>query len=45
MIIFGDTLAYLAHSEKEPFATVIESSTLANGEKQLFEMLWELAKD
>jgi len=45
MIIFGDTLAYLAHSEKEPFATVIESSTLANGEKQLFEMLWEFAKD
>ncbi|MEI7792309.1 MAG: helix-turn-helix domain-containing protein [Candidatus Berkelbacteria bacterium] len=45
MMIFGDMIVYLAHSVKEPFATVIESSTLANGEKQLFEMLWELAKD
>jgi hypothetical protein len=43
--IFGDTVAYLAHSEHEPFATVIESDTLAVGERQIFELVWKIAKE
>jgi len=42
--IFGDTLIYIAHSEKEPFATVIKNSTIANHEKQRFEIEWNIAK-
>lgn len=44
MNIFADTIAYIAHSETEPFATVIESPTLAFEEKQRFELLWQLAQ-
>lgn len=43
--IFGDSIAYIAHSEKEPFATVIENSTLAEEEKDRFNLLWQIAKD
>lgn len=42
--IFLDTIVYIAHSETEPFATVIENATLAQEEKQRFNLLWELAK-
>ena len=45
ILIFGSTVAYLAHTESEPFATVIESSALAHDEKERFELLWEIAKD
>lgn len=43
--IFGDVINYIAHSEREPFATMIESPSLAKLEKQRFELLWELAKE
>lgn len=43
--IFGDSIAYIAHSEKTPFATVIENSTLASEEKQRFNLLFEQAKN
>lgn len=43
--IFVDSIAYIAHSEKEPFATVIENSTLAKEEKDRFNLLWEMAKE
>lgn len=41
--IFEDTIAYIAHSEATPFATVIENQTLAEEEKQRFNLLWDLA--
>lgn len=42
--VFGDTIVYIAHSEQEPFATVIESLSLADVEKQRFNLIWELGK-
>jgi hypothetical protein len=42
--ILPDSIIYVAHSEDEPFATVIENSTLAREEKNRFEILWNLAK-
>jgi hypothetical protein len=42
--IYGDTIHYIAHSERDPFATMIESSSLAKLEKQRFDLLWDLAK-
>ncbi len=42
--IFGDSIANIAHSESNPFATVIESSALAYDERQRFNLLWEIAK-
>ena len=42
--IFGHSIAYIAHSEKEPFATVIENPTLAEEEKSRFNLLWQIAK-
>ncbi len=41
--IYSDVIHYIAHSEREPFATMIESSSLAKLEKQRFELLWNLA--
>lgn len=41
--LYGDVIQYIAHSEKEPFATMIESPSLAKLEKQRFELLWDLA--
>ncbi len=41
--VFSDTITYIAHSESEPFGTVIESASLAALEKQRFELLWGLA--
>lgn len=41
---FADTITYIAHSEDRPFATVIESASLAHLEKQRFELLWNQAK-
>lgn len=43
--ILPDAIIYIAHSETEPFATVIESSRLAKEEKNRFDLLWELAGD
>ncbi|MFA7254269.1 MAG: helix-turn-helix domain-containing protein [Patescibacteria group bacterium] len=43
--IFGDTVAYIVHGEDEPFATVIESASLAEDEKQRFLLLWDIAKE
>lgn len=40
---FGTTITYIAHSEREPFATVIESPTIARLEKQRFELIWHQA--
>lgn len=42
--IFQDTICYIAHSEVTPFATVIENITLAEEEKQRFELLWDIAR-
>lgn len=40
--IFGDKIAYIAHSEKQPFATVIENATLANEERSRFNLIWNM---
>lgn len=42
--IFGNTIVYIAHSEKEPFATVIENEAIASDECQKFEILWQVSK-
>lgn len=42
--ILPDRIIYIAHSEKIPFATVIESAPLAMEERNRFELLWELAR-
>jgi len=42
--IFGNTVVYIAHSEKSPFATVIENDSIAFDERQRFEVLWKMAK-
>lgn len=42
--IFGDSIAYIAHSETAPFATLVESAALAKDEKERFELLWAVAK-
>lgn len=42
--MFNDSIAYIAHSEVNPFATVIENATLAQEEKQRFNLLWDVAK-
>lgn len=41
--VYGDVIHYIAHSEKEPFATMIENPSLAKLEKQRFDLLWGLA--
>ena len=43
--IFTNTVIYIAHSEKEPFATVIENDSIYFDEKQRFEALWKIAND
>lgn len=43
--IFGGTVVYIAHSETEPFATVIENAAIAHDEKQRFESLWNVARE
>lgn len=43
--IFQNKVAYIAHSEREPFATVIENTAIAESEKQIFELLWGIAKE
>lgn len=42
--IFGDKIAYIAHSEKQPFATLVENPTLAREEQQRFEIIWKVAR-
>jgi sugar-specific transcriptional regulator TrmB len=42
--VLPDKLVYIAHSENQPFATVIESATLASEERSRFEFLWDLSK-
>lgn len=42
--IFARSIAYIAHSEDEPFATVIENPTLAEEEKNRFNLLWQIAQ-
>jgi HTH-type transcriptional regulator, sugar sensing transcriptional regulator len=44
MNIFADRIAYIAHSETEPFATVIESQTMVSEEQMRFNLLWNLAQ-
>lgn len=41
--ISGNMVAYIAHSEQEPFATIIENATLAKEEIERFNLLWEVA--
>lgn len=41
--VYGDVIQYIAHSEKEPFATMIESPSLAKLEKQRFDLLWAIS--
>lgn len=42
--VFANTVVYIAHSEKTPFATVIENDSIAYDERQRFEMLWKVSK-
>ncbi len=42
--VFSDIITYIAHSEQSPFGTVIESPSLANLEKQRFNLLWDIAQ-
>ncbi len=42
--VIGDTIIYIAHTEKEPFATAIESASFARHEREKFNLLWEIAK-
>lgn len=41
--IYNDKIVNIAYSETAPFATVIESASMAYDEKQKFMILWELA--
>ena len=43
MNCFGETICYIAHSERTPFATVLRSATLAAEERARFELIWKLA--
>lgn len=43
--IYPDKVAYIAHSEHEPFATVIENAAIAKAERQKFELLWSIAEE
>ena len=40
---FGSTITYIAHSEVVPFATVIDNKTLADVERQRFDLIWNIA--
>lgn len=42
--VLGDAVLYIAHSEKEPFATVFGSPALARDERQRFEVIWKAAR-
>lgn len=41
---FGNIITYIAHSEKNPFATVIDNPTIANVERQRFLLIWDQAQ-
>lgn len=42
--IYPQKIAYIAHSESEPFATVISNPAIALAERQKFEILWQVAE-
>ncbi len=42
--IYPHKVAYIAHSELESFATVIDNPAIAEAERQKFELLWQIAK-
>lgn len=42
--IFANKVLHIAYAEKNPYATVIESATLAADEKERFELLWTIAQ-
>jgi len=42
--LINDYVVYVAYSEREPFATVIKSKTIARLEKEKFDLLWDKAK-
>lgn len=44
IIIFGQAVAYIAHAEDRPFATIIENAAIADEERQRFELLWDQAR-
>lgn len=44
-MIYPHKVAYIAHSENEPFATVIENAAITEAEIQKFELLWRIAKE
>ena len=44
MNILSDSIIYIAHSEDEPFATIVENSTLTKEERNRFEILWRIAQ-
>lgn len=41
--IFAHTVIYVTYSDDKPFATVIESESIANDERQRFEILWKIS--
>lgn len=45
MHIYPGKVDYIAHSENEPFATVIENHAIAEAERQKFELLWQTAME
>lgn len=42
-LVFADTVVYITHSDEKPFATVIENESIANDERQRFEILWKVS--
>lgn len=41
--IIGSLVIYIAHSEREPFATIVESDAIATVQRQIFEQSWRYA--
>ena len=42
--IYGDNVAILLLSEKEPMAIVIKNQSIADGYRKYFELMWKVAK-
>ncbi len=43
--ICGNTVSYIIHSEREPFASVVDNPAIAMTERQKFEILWQIAEE
>lgn len=45
VFIYGDNVALLNVSKREPIGVVIRNKDIANTQRQVFEMLWKIAKN